>query len=37
MASDQTVVAGNSGKQGPSAFLQSEDPHSLKEYGGNII
>ena len=36
MALDQAVVAGNLGEQGPSAIVETEDQHSLKEYKGKI-
>ena len=32
--SDQAVAAGNSGEQGASAILGSEEQHFLKDYGG---
>ncbi|XP_044166247.1 uncharacterized protein LOC114951286 [Acropora millepora] len=35
--SDQAAAAGNSGKQGLSAILDSEDQHSLKEYGELLV
>ena len=34
MASDQAVVAGNSGERGPSEFVETEDPSSFRKYGG---
>ena len=34
MASDEAVVAGNSGEEEPSEFVETEDQHSLRRYGG---
>ena len=36
MTSDRAVVTGTSGEQGPSAILETDDQHSLREYGGKI-
>jgi len=36
VASEQAVEAGHSDEQGPSAIVETEDHHSLKEYGGKI-
>ena len=35
MASDEDVAVGNSCEQGPSAFVETEDQHPLREFGGN--
>ena len=33
-APDEAVAAGNTGEQGPSAILETEEQRSLREYGG---
>ncbi|XP_044167728.1 uncharacterized protein LOC122951754 [Acropora millepora] len=37
VASKQAVEAGHSGEQGPSAIIETEDHHSLKEYGESYV
>ena len=37
LASDQAVVAGNLGEQGPSEFVETEDQCSLRKCGGKRI